>query len=343
MQDKISNDEHKRNQDSVTIKFLQRRINELKLQLEENQGKYFLYFENANVANGFNKLLAEFGVEGTIATLEPNVINLTIEKILLVPTLKKMRVVNYYDGKNTTIPIPYDICKLSPYLLDLQTQEDELKKYLKCNLELNYIEYPTAKFKTQKEARAFSRFLTEINIKHEDGSPKLPKELWDGNYGLDLTDSDREKLSTIGKVTQVIGTQKTKPEKQDMLYQIITNNEFSVDEFNRLFVALKYVDGLNTHENPDLDRQYGIKNTSSWQYTMGLFRERALKSLFKDVEQIEDPRKKIELLSYAKKLPLFSEHRSNSFFSAWGRTSSFKKIEAFEEQLIQNASLPLKK
>ncbi len=138
---------------------------------------------------------------------------------------------------------------------------------------------------------------------------------------------------------QAISEQQTKSHKQQKLLQHIYNNQFSVQEFNTLYNQVKKIDGLNTHDNPWIDGIIGIKNTSSWQTTLGKLRQKALSTLFVEVDAKESNEDKLKLLRHAKTLPLFKEHRSNSFFTgAWGRTASVKQIEEHEVMFQTNPS-----
>lgn len=132
-------------------------------------------------------------------------------------------------------------------------------------------------------------------------------------------------------------SQKTKAEKQQSLINYINNNELSLTKLSDLYNKVQTIYSFNEHRNVETDRFFGIKNTTSWQSTLGVLRNKALVTLFTEVDAKATKEEKLELLSEAKKLPLFQEHRSNSFFAgAWGSTASVKKIEEKEEEINVN-------
>ncbi|MBA3536019.1 MAG: hypothetical protein H0T84_05340 [Tatlockia sp.] len=191
-------------------------------------------------------------------------------------------------------------------------------------------------FKSNNTAEAFSEFLFENSIKGQGGNPKRVQK----DYCVVLTHNQCITIKKMGEVTEAIANEESKPQKQGILIQIIQNNIFSVTEFNMLYNLLKKIDGLNTHTNVYIDKFFGIENTTTWRNTLGQLRTKALETLFKEVEKIFSHEDKITFLEQAKTLPLFKEHRNNSFFSgAWGRTASVIQIEEKVEEILSNSSL----
>ncbi|KTC86783.1 J domain-containing protein [Legionella brunensis] len=151
-----------------------------------------------------------------------------------------------------------------------------------------------------------------------------------------IEDSDL-KNSKIKAIIQALDEGETKLKKQEILLREIKKNQLSVAEFSLLYNAVKNIEPLNEHRNPNLDRFFGIKNTTSWRNTLQEFRARALSTLLEEVEAIDDPNEKFQRLESAKQLPLFKEHRNNSVFTgAWGRTSAVKKIEEQQEEILKS-------
>lgn len=147
----------------------------------------------------------------------------------------------------------------------------------------------------------------------------------------------QKKNTNIETAIHAINQQNTKPEKQNTIVEFIQNNRLSVDELNTLYNNLRDTEVLNEHRNPKTDSFFGIKNTTSWQHTLGKLRSKALEALFKKVDAETTKEGKLILLAKAKTFPLFQEHRSNSIFAgAWGRTASVAKIEEKEEELVRD-------
>lgn len=125
----------------------------------------------------------------------------------------------------------------------------------------------------------------------------------------------------------------TREAKEDKLFEWFNDNLNTMSPIEKqkalttVYKNLREGD-LNLHENPIFDSLIGIANTASWQQTMDKIKDFSRKALFDDLSSCESTEQKLELLRYAKTLPLYKDHRSNFFFTgAWGRTNSVKMID----------------
>jgi len=101
-------------------------------------------------------------------------------------------------------------------------------------------------------------------------------------------------------------------------------------------------DLFNTHQNPNWDRFFGIRNTRTWGETVKEIRDFALTKLFDEVDRNENIEEKIKLLEWAKSQPLFNQHRSNFLITgAWGNTSAVSAIEDKLEELKTDTTFEL--
>ncbi|KTD13345.1 hypothetical protein [Legionella jamestowniensis] len=153
------------------------------------------------------------------------------------------------------------------------------------------------------------------------------------------------KMPTIDKISGILAAideGQTKFRKQEILLEEVNKRQFSVEEFNSLYMKIKNIEALNEHRNPRLDSFFGLKNTTSWRKTLSIFRGLALKALEAEVNCCDNADKQLDMLETAKKLPLFCEHRNNSVFSgAWGRTASVRTIDEAIKEIEEKSSLSL--
>ncbi|KTD23504.1 protein phosphatase 2C domain-containing protein [Legionella maceachernii] len=112
-------------------------------------------------------------------------------------------------------------------------------------------------------------------------------------------------------------------------------NELNVAQLSMIFDICSAKENLfNTHRNPNWDQFFGIKNTRTWGDTVKEIRDFALTKLFKEADLIEDIQEKIALLEWAKKQPLFNQHRSNFVITgAWGNTAAVSKINGILDEI----------
>ncbi|KTD18386.1 hypothetical protein [Legionella jordanis] len=128
------------------------------------------------------------------------------------------------------------------------------------------------------------------------------------------------------QIVQAIHLESTKTKKQQELLKQINKANLTIEEFIDLYEQVRTVEALNSHRNPNFDRFFGIKNTSTWIDTLELFRNKARERLFMEVDLEPDFSAKISMLEQAKELKLFSEHRNN-FWGTWRETTSLQLID----------------
>lgn len=103
---------------------------------------------------------------------------------------------------------------------------------------------------------------------------------------------------------------------------------------------------VNKHKHPWVDAILGKANTKSWQSFAATLREKALFQLKIEMYHLNTPEEKKSYLLEARKLPVFSEHRSNYIVTgAFFRTATIKKIDQLIDRLKatenKNEKVPL--
>lgn len=98
-------------------------------------------------------------------------------------------------------------------------------------------------------------------------------------------------------------------------------------QMNAIFDVCNSSDLFNRHRNPSWDSFFGLKTTQTWGATIKEIRDFAVTKLFNEVDGLQDPDEKVKLLHWAKKQPLFNQHRNNFIITgAWGNTAAVNKI-----------------
>lgn len=127
-----------------------------------------------------------------------------------------------------------------------------------------------------------------------------------------------------------------KPTCQAEFIKVINSDNLTVAQKAELFTLFKDRIELNRHQNPRLDKCFGIKNTTSWRATWEKIRNNAKQKLFSEVDELgkdlrlpqQQRNHKEALLKWAKFHPLFCDHRNNTVLKgAFGRTQAVIDID----------------
>ncbi|MBA2656069.1 MAG: hypothetical protein H0U70_03695 [Tatlockia sp.] len=300
--------------------------------LHENLN-YKISFKNIESAKHFSQYLFDIDIKGKNGRPKTVQTDGHYQTIYLtnrqINTLSKLEVRSYENIRNDST---HAFVKFN-FNSDKEALLTTIQRYLKLKERPELFQHDSGKFafvfSEQNADKTFSQFLENIGF-IDFATAEEPSGIYKGIIPFS---KEFETIFKLFKVIQVIDSYPTKSLKQQILLKMIKENHFSVLELNQLYKVLKTVEGLNDPRNPNRDSFFGIKNTDSWQDTLGQLRKIALTTLFAEMKTKGSENMMHDFLNHAKTLPLFAEHRSNSIFTgAWGRTDSVKKIEEEEDK-----------